>query len=631
MAFTNLPGIFYQATDGNLSLVPSNTNPVTIVLGTASKGASEAVFQVIRGSDAVKTFGNSGSLIRGMYEAQAGGATNINLFRIGATSAILSSVGGGLTIETIEKDDSVGTDYKLFYNDTTQRLIVYRASDDVVVYDNNPTYPLEAIDLGEVAVTGSVSGTNGDIGTSGTPITLAAADGVSGAVYTAGTDGLSLSRMQMFEALFNGYQLLSDQVMDFVIPMNVYLDDLNVMDLTATERTALDLTSISDYPSAGASNDVLGKVYTEEYQGKNIFWWWFPSNTIADVDTTFASDSGANIYPSVGSASATLKSDGTALTGSDFHEVNFGYQLADFCYRQSNQNMNMVGFVGVLPPASLALKDVSIWIGKLPTTTLDDSDNTVVSVNGTGLLGNRWMSGRVANPGDQVEAHTVAGVAGLFNGGFIATDSGWLDGVQQQDSNDFFIDIGQYISVVATYPILSNPAATTYSASGAAVYGGLCSVLAPASAPTNKLVPGVRLPYRINKTKLDLLAGQRFITFSQKTKGIVVSDGPTAARPSSDYTRYSTVAIVKKAVNQVRVVGEPFLGEGMSGSKLTALDTSIERVLALMVKAGELTRYEKQIVSTPAMRILGQVTVELKLVPAFEMRQITVIVSLAAE
>jgi hypothetical protein len=631
MAFTNLPGVFFEATDGNLSLVPSNTNPVTMVLGTASKGASEAVYQVIRGSDAVSTFGNSGSLIRGMYEAQAGGATNINLFRVGATSAVLSAVGGGITIETLEKDDSAGTDYKLFYNDTTQRLIVYRASDDEEVYDNNPTYPLEAFDLGEVAVTGSVSGTHGDIGTAGTPITLAAASGVSGAVYVAGSDGLSLSRMKMFEALFNGYQLLSDQVMDFVISMNVYLDDLNVMDLTSAARTARNLTAIAVYPSAGASNDVLGKVYTEEYQGKNIFWWWFPSNTVADADTTFTSDSGANIFPSVGSATALLKSDGTALSGSDFHEVNFGYQLADFCYRQSNQNMNMVGFVGVLPPTSLALKDVSIWVGKLPTTTTDDSDNTVVLVNGSGLLGNRWMSGRAADLGNQVPAHTVAGVAGLYNGGFIATDNGWQDGVQQRDTNDFYIDIGKYISVVATYPILSNPAATTYSASGMAVYGGLCSVLAPASAPTNKLVPGVRLPYRINKTKLDLLAGQRFITFSQKTKGIVVSDGPTAARPNSDYTRYSTVAIVKKAVNQVRLVGDPFLGEGMNGGKLAALDTAIEKVLALMVKASELTRYEKQIVSTPTMRIQGKVTVELKLVPAFEMRQITVIVSLAAE
>jgi len=110
----------------------------------------------------------------------------------------------------------------------------------------------------------------------------------------------------------------------------------------------------------------------------------------------------------------------------------------------------------------------------------------------------------------------------------------------------------------------------------------------------------------------------------------VVSDAPTAARPDSDYQRFSTVIIVKNSINRVRNAGEPFLGESISGARLAALDTAIEKELADAVKNQELVRYEKRIIATPAMKVLGQVAVELKLIPAFELRQITITVGLAA-
>ncbi len=627
MAFDNLPGIFGEKLDGNLAILPVNENPIVLVLGTATQGPSETLHRVERISESARTFGKDreANLIRGMYEASIAGAQNLRLFRIGATPAVLANVGGtgALRIETVQKDDSAGTDYSLWFDTTTDRLIVYRVSDDEVVWDNNPAYPTEAIDLGEVAVTGTV-GSGGSIGSSGSPVTLAAAHGVSGASYTAGTDGTDLSRMEMYEALYNAYQLLSDQAVQVVIPMNVYLDDLNVMDMQGTQVTNLGLNSLSAYPEQGASNDVLGRVYVEEYEGRNYFWWYFPLDPTNPVFTA------AQIYPSgVGSATSTLKTDGTALAASDFHEVNFAYQLADFCYRQSNQNAEMTGVVGVLPPDSLSLKDVSRWVGKLPVTTTDANGNVIITTNGTGLLGNKFMAGRKA--AGNVPGFTVDGIEGLFNGGFIATDDGWLDSTQQEDDNEHLIDIGKYISVVATYPILSNPSRTTsYSATGAPTYGGFYSGLPAPSAPTNKVLTSVRLPYRISTSKLDLLAGQRYVTFHAKTKGIVVSDAPTAARPDSDYRRLSTVRIVKQTIDDVRLVGEPFLGEGITGARLAALDTAVDRVLGQRVKDGSLVRYEHKIISTPAQRVLGQCTIELKLVPAFELRQITVVVGLAA-
>jgi hypothetical protein len=628
MAFENLPGIFSDLQDGSIVLLPANENPIVLVLGTATKGPSETLHRVERISTSASTFGKDreATLVRGMYEASVAGAQNLRLFRFGATPAVLANVGGtgAFRIETVQKDDSAGSDFKLFYDSSTQRLRVYRASDDEVVWDNNPAYPTEAIDLGEVAVTGT-AGAGGSIGSSATPITLAAASGVSGAVFTAGTDGTDLSRMETYEALYNAYQLLSDQRVEVVVPMNVYLDDLNVMDLTGVQVSNLGLHLLSNYPEAGASNDALGLVYVEEYEGKNYFWWKFPTDP---NNPTLGA--GAQIYPAgVGSASATLKTDGSALAISDFHEVNFAYQLADFCYRQSNQNQEMTGVIGVLPPDSLSLKDVSRWVGKLPVTSTDANGNVIITSNGTGLLGNKFMCGRKAQ--GNVPGFTVDGVQGLFNGGFIATDTGWLDDAQQEDSNEHLIDIGKYLSVVATYPILSNPSRTAaYSATGAGTYGGFYAGLPASSAPTNKVLTSVRLPYRISTAKLDLLAGQRYVTFHAKTKGIVVSDAPTAARPDSDYRRLSTVRIVKQTIDDVREAGEPFLGEGISGARLAALDTAVDRKLGQRVKDGSLVRYEHKVISTPDQRVLGQCTIELKLVPAFELRQITVVVGLAA-
>jgi hypothetical protein len=653
MAIQNLPAIIGNKLDGNLTIVPVNNAPIVLILGTASQGVAEALFRVDRPSDASSTFGKTGTLARGMFEASVAGALNIRLFRFGSTPAILDGVGNGagdgLTITTVRKDDSAGGDYSLFYDDAAGtdagRLRIYRTSDDLLVYDNNPSDPSSTVDLGEIAVEGSATGAGGGgahdgtltIGSLASPVTLSGADLYYGSdpVFTAGDDGLSLSRMETYEGLYNAYQLLDSADVDVVIPMDVHLDDLNVMDMSEATVSGLALTSLSDYPTKDAANDALGKVFVQEYEGENHFWWWMPSQPNADADTTFTADGGANIWPTgVGSASATLDADGNTLTGSDFHEVNFAYQLANFCYISSRDNKEMTGAIGVLPPTSFALKAVSNWIGKLPTTEEDSGGNTVIAIggNGTGLLGNKFMTGKRASAEASGEPGlSIDSIDGLFNGGFIATETGWLDDLQLKDDNDALRDIGKYISVVGTHPVLSNPSrAAAYTAPGAATYGGFYSVLPAESAPTNKLLRQLRLPFRINTNKLDLLAGQRYVFFNAKTRGILVADAPTAARPDSDYQRLATVRQVKAAVDAVRRVGEPFIGEGLTGARIAALDTAIDGALKALVRQGVLVRYESQVTSTPTQRVLGEATVELVLVPAFELRRLTLVISLSA-
>jgi len=636
MSFENLPGIFNYKTENRIAILPVNNNPKVCIIGTAAQGDSEVFYSVSKISDASAAFGKEGTLIRGVYEASIAGAKNLRLMRIGASAATLTSIGesGGLTITTVDKDDTAGTSFTIFFEASTKRLRVWRVSDDELVYDNNPAYPLDTVDEGEVNVSGSIVGTPLiNIGSLATPITLAAADAVGDgpADYTAGTDGVpdisgagALSRMETYEALYRAYELLKDQDIDVVIPMGVYLDDLNVMDMATSSVVSRGLTALSAYPDAGEDNDVLGKLYTEEYEGEYYFWWWFP---LSPENPTFT---GAQIFPTAGSASASLKTDGTtALTAADFHEVNFGYQLAYFLYEQSQNNEEMTGVIGMLPPAGLSPKQVAQWVGKLPVTSTDGSGNTVITTNGTGLLGNKWLAGRKSASG--VPGKIVNGVDGLYGGGFIATDDGWVDGSELTDSNDYLVDIGKYISVVATHPILANPSRSVqYMATGAPSYAGFYSGLPPSSAPTNKVIKSARLPFRIGKFKLDSLAGLHYVTFHSETSGIVVTDAPTAARTDSDYRRLSTVRIVKACMDDVRIVGRPFIGNGITGTKLAALETAIDNKMKQRTKNGDIQRYEVKVTSTPAQQVLGQADVELKLVPAFELRQLTVTVGLSA-
>jgi hypothetical protein len=636
MPFENLAGIFGTKLDGNLTVPNTDDAPIVCVLGTSAQGDAETLFTVVRPSDAAALFGKSeGTLIRGMYESAATGAQNIRLFRIGATAAFLEGLaGGGLSIETLQKDDTAGEAFKIWFDSTSGRLRVYRASDDILVYDTGDGTLGSGTDLNEVVVDGDGVAGGVNVGSSAaTAVLLSAVTGVDGsATFTAGADGLSLNRMQTYEALDEAYSLLEDAELDIVVPMNVYLDDNNFMDLAPATASGL-MASVTGHGDvvAGAANDMLTLLYKEEFQGQMYYFWDVDGDGVAEIVPTvrgLSSGQQTTLDGGAHSIAAVVAGDPADLDSGSFHEVNFGYQLANFCFRQSHLNTEMHGTIGVLPPKSFAPKDVSIWVGSRPVTALDANGNEFIVTNGTGLLGNKWVAGRKLE--GTVPAHLIDGAAAPW-GGFIATDDGYVDGLQLKDANDALVDIGKYLDLVSAYPLLVNPSQRqAYAAAGAASYAGLLSTLPAATAATNKIVPNVQLPFRLNTSKVDALSGLRYVHFFQKSKGIVAADAPTAARPESDYNRRSTMQIVKATLDSVRRIGEPFLGQGINNAQIAALETAIGQGLSELVKAGVLVRFDLKVTATALQRVRGEVNVELVLVPAFELRQINVTVALAA-
>jgi hypothetical protein len=634
-----LPGIVVEKNDGGLAPEAGSPAPRVLILGTSAKGQGSSPYLVRNTSLAKGEFGLQGTLIRGMYEAKKAGAQEISLFRIGATAAVLEGLGGeasqgtGYTITTFMEDDTAGSVYGVYYDDNTDRLIVTDLELGTVVYDNDSTTP---IDTDDVIVSGyrdnaQSAGYWDNVGTPSTPVALedvvATAPSTSDYTYVAGTDGTSLSRMELYEKLYTAYKLLAEYQFDVIVPMDIYLDDYNLVDqglgLALAKRAPVSDNGTNTYPTAGdykpgLSLDGLGKVYVEEYLGSYYFWWKFSEPT--SVNFT------ADIYPAgIGSASATLKIDGTSLSEEDYHEVNFAYQLARFLFEYSTNNVDATGVIGVRPPASAGLADIANWLGEEPTYTIDNTTGLLYIASaiddGKGLLGNKFMAGKADYR------------SGEYGGGMIATDTEFMDGSEIIDDNDYPIDLGKYISICVDHPYLYNDYLQGgYRATYAPSYGGYYSVLAPNSAPTNKLAGPVRLYYKVGIRKLDLLSKHGYVSLRNKAQGVVIADAPTASLPGSDYKRLSTVRIVKDIIDAVRIALDPFIGEGTTDASKAAMHTAVDNVLLRAKQAGYLNAYKEfDIYQTADMRVQGKAEIALVLVPAFELREITVTISLAKE
>jgi len=625
MAYPNLPGVKLFKNDGNLAPTATTRAPRVLVVGTAGKGRGDELVIVSTTSAARSEFGTDGTLIRGMWEALKTGAEEVALYRIGSTSAVLDHVGDstgtdGFRIETIEQDADAGTNYALYYEDSTARLVVRRNSDNLVVWDNNSSNPIDEL---EVTVSGNrAAGGGPDIGSASAFINLASVDPstYAGTSFTAGTDGLSLSRMEMYQELYVAYKNLMAEAFDVIVPMDIYLDDYNVVAQGHFKGAITPVIPVGQqYPTAGAFSptvdvDSLGKVYVEEYQGEYHFWW--------DID----GDGTAEVYPTpaVGSSSSTTKIDGTTLTTGDFHEVNFGYQLGRFLYDYSEEIVDATGVIGVLPPESNSLRDKARWLGEDPTWTLNTNTGeyyiATSGANGTGLLGNKFMVGRSDHR------------SGIYGGGFILTDTEFMDGTEQLDDNDIAVDLGKYFSVVSETGFLRNNwYAAGYRATWAASYAGFYVGLPPASAPTNKTVAGASVIYKMSLGAYDSLTGAGYVSLrTVPGGGAVVTDSPTATMPNSDWRRLSTVRIVKAIIDGVRAVLNPFIGEGTGASVRASMESAVEEVLLQGKRDGYLQDYKDfSVIQTPQQEVQGVVEVSLTLIPAFEIRQINVTVSLS--
>lgn len=303
---------------------------------------------------------------------------------------------------------------------------------------------------------------------------------------------------------------------------------------------------------------------------------------------------------------------------------NFAYQLANFCYQATRSNNTCIGVIGTVgattsPSGTPTLTEVETWVQKCEAYTgFAGYDGTTETTTGT--PGNYCF---VATLSEQMPANYASG--------------------DVTDAKGNKVDIGAYISVVAANVRATNDAAIQlyptlgyYNSDGSSAYAGLVASLQSKSAATNKVVPGVVMAQGLSESQANRLAGARMVPFLSRAKGVVAASAMTGAYNisqyyRSDFVRLSTVRIVHDAVNYVREVSNQFIGEPNNAPQRNAMATAIENALKNMQEQGALRRFNFNVYATPTDQVLGKATVELVLVPAFELQTITVVVSLNSD
>ena len=260
-----------------------------------------------------------------------------------------------------------------------------------------------------------------------------------------------------------------------------------------------------------------------------------------------------------------------------------------------------------------------------------------------------WLAGAEDSDGNilsDIDANTATAVSSSYFTSWQATDS---EGSAAVDSRNVKVDAGAYLSVFTT-PLravgtqtsaqaltvgasLSN---TSRNTGGAHAYAGLMTSLAPQSSTTNKKIDGVIQLKLLSAKQANDLTGMRHVTMYSRSTGLTVASGVTGAHNvskfvRSDYVRLTTVRTVHAAVDLIRSVANKYIGEPNNAPQMNALDAEIDQVLLSMKGSGALNAYTFSISSTPDQRVLGELDVNLTLVPAFEITTINLTVSLAKE
>lgn len=260
------------------------------------------------------------------------------------------------------------------------------------------------------------------------------------------------------------------------------------------------------------------------------------------------------------------------------YEGNFAKLLGDYCENQTINNSPVIGYIGTKPiSGTVTMAAVASYVNNLITPTDDEQAPN-------------FYSPHVSVVSGPALGYTIPGKA----------DAQFMNGV--------------------------------------VTYAALVSTLRPESAPTNKPVAGVTgVQYNLSLSQLDRLSGARYVSFRLKRGAVYVTDGITTAPRltiggetfDSDYTRLSTLRITLAAIDLIREIADPFIGEPAGIPQRNALTASIKTGLESMRTKGAVTNYAFSVIQDGT--VIGQTTVTLQLVPAFENKKILVDVSLRTQ
>ena len=596
------PGTSIEVLDGNLSnniAIPEDT---VLIVDRAYTGPVGRLYYVSAAKDAATVFGSDSPLIKSMQRAFTGGAKNVALYRVGGKVASIENIFGlGTSLETAEASSVASTGLSVYIgpepiNPSLNSVIIYRNSriiysnvlggevDQGLVYVdgfnklanepqvgsfNDPvplalvvqnlgtrvvitdsdvkTITIPAGDVALVSAHGLTVKVNGRA-VRATDVTFDKLAGTVSFVTAETTFTVEVSYVKKYtpteledlEITFgDGEDLVEASWKDYYEAFDQALDDIQRVSLRTVSIG--DVFNVPNLANGDTDADRLEYLNVEvDESGEKVFEW---------STNRYLYRKGATTTTDI--SEADLTSNGQPIVVKQFHEVDFTHRVGMWGFERTEDGIYPNIMVGVLGPRAYNSKYVNLWVGKEPTYNLDGK----IIVNGSGLLGHRYMVGTINR-----------------TGGYFATDNGFPDGTPVTDSNGFIVDLGKYLSIVASQ--VTNSVGSLV-VSSAASYAGLAATVTPGDSTTNQVVPGVTLLTDLKRARLKQLQAAGYVVLENRSKGVTVVSGDLASRLTSDYRYLSTSIVMNYIAADIAEVCDPFIGKGIDGTSKVALHTAL--------------------------------------------------------
>ena len=336
----------------------------------------------------------------------------------------------------------------------------------------------------------------------------------------------------------------------------------------------------------------------------------------------------------------TTNAPTVSITNTQIREVNLAHQAAQLAYKASAIHNATIAVVG-LASAQLLGQSPAQWAGSAPTFEIDSNQTVRVKTNGTGVFGNKFLYGSTSYRSKSAY------------GGFILTTGSQLpdaepygvdDTDEALDAGGYPIDIGRNLIIVGSSGNLSvDLQGNQNSLNGIPVNASniitlnntsLTSTIAakiftsPENrepiGPYNGAVQNVQGIQTFTPAQLNTFAIGRICMLDAQTRSI--SSIKTAALPTSDFIRLSTIRVANRLLRNVREIGLKYIGNTF-GPALQSLQSEIDGYLVTEIRNAMVQGNpppSAQVYASKLDQVAGRVNIRLRFTPPFALESIQV-------
>lgn len=328
-------------------------------------------------------------------------------------------------------------------------------------------------------------------------------------------------------------------------------------------------------------------------------------------------------------------------SNTQIREVNLAHQAAQLAYKASSVYNATIAVVGLASAQRLGIQDVSTWAGVPPTFEIDANQTVRVKTNGKGVFSNKFLYGSTTYRNKSAY------------GGFILTTGSQLpdaepygidDTDEALDAGGYPIDLGRNLVIVGSSANVdvnmqgNQQTSVGISANNSSILDVKNLSLAAKVAakiylspenrepigPYNGLISGVRSVTSFTPAMLNTFAIGRICMLDPLTNSI--SALRTAALPTSDFTRLSTIRVANRLLRNIRQIGLKYIGNTF-GPSLQSLQSEIDGYLVSEIRLGMVQGNPSpsaDVYASKLDQIAGKVNVRLRFTPPFALESIQV-------